>query len=83
LNTEDRGSDETTVISYLKQKASEFVTARDWAKHHNPKDRAISIATEMMAHFQWAKGKEADQQCMGRQSCMGLYLNWSRWLSVV
>jgi len=40
----------------LQTRVIRFRDQRDWAKYHNPKDLAISIAleaAELLEHFQW------------------------------
>jgi hypothetical protein len=39
-------SDQRITLSYLKEKVDEFVKAREWTKHHKPKDLAISVVLE-------------------------------------
>ncbi len=55
-------SDGEATTYYLKQLVQDFIDERDWAKYHNPKDLAISIAieaAELMELFQWMGEKEA------------------------
>lgn len=43
-------------LNDLQQKVNQFVYERDWRKHQNPKNLAISImieAAELAEHFQW------------------------------
>lgn len=43
-------------LNDLQQKVNQFVDERDWRKHQNPKNLAISImieAAELAEHFQW------------------------------
>lgn len=54
--------DTEATTHYLRQLVQEFIDERDWAKYHNPKDLAISIAieaAELMELFQWMGEKEA------------------------
>jgi len=56
-------SDEKVTISDLRRRVSEFVSARDWEKYHNPKDLAISLvieASELLELFQWRDVEEID-----------------------
>ena len=56
-------SDGETRIAELKQRVRKFIDDRDWAKYHNPKDIAISIAieaSELMELFQWVKESQLD-----------------------
>jgi NTP pyrophosphatase (non-canonical NTP hydrolase) len=49
-------------IKDLTRKIIAFRDARDWAKFHNPKDVAISLALEageLLEHFQWKDQQEA------------------------
>lgn len=46
----------------IHQKIVEFRDQRDWKKHHNGKDLAISIsleANELLENFQWKSSEEA------------------------
>ncbi len=39
-----------------------FVADRDWDKHHNPKDLALSVtleASELLENFQWISAEKA------------------------
>ncbi|HHY57859.1 MAG TPA: nucleotide pyrophosphohydrolase [Chloroflexi bacterium] len=48
--------DSTTTLSDLRRAVHDFVDARDWHRHHTPKNLAMSIAietAELMEHFQW------------------------------
>ncbi len=50
-------------IKELKNKVIEFREERDWAKYHNPKDLAISLAleaAELLEIFQWKDAKEVE-----------------------
>ncbi len=43
-------------IKELQKRVIRFRDQRDWAKYHNPKDLAISLAleaTELLELFQW------------------------------
>jgi NTP pyrophosphatase (non-canonical NTP hydrolase) len=56
-------SDREATTYYLRQLVQDFIDERDWAKYHNPKDLAISIAieaAELMELFQWMGEKEAE-----------------------
>lgn len=58
-------NDERTTLHELKQKVATFRDERDWAKHHTPKNLAISIAieaAELMELFQWDDYSKRDQQ---------------------
>ena len=58
------GSDQISKVEDLKQAVKAFVEERDWAKYHNPKDVAISIAieaAELLEAFQWVKDSEQKQ----------------------
>ncbi|HWL93496.1 MAG TPA: nucleotide pyrophosphohydrolase [Phycisphaerae bacterium] len=49
-------SDASTTVDQLKQLVNQFVTERDWAQFHTPKNLSMSIAieaAELMEHFQW------------------------------
>jgi NTP pyrophosphatase (non-canonical NTP hydrolase) len=57
-------SDGETKIAELKEKVRKFNDDRHWAKYHNPKDIAISIAieaSELMELFQWVKDSQLDE----------------------
>lgn len=54
-------------INQLTQKIKKFVNERDWEQFHNPKDLALSLvleATEVLEHFQWKNGKQADEHAV-------------------
>jgi dCTP diphosphatase len=54
-------SDADTTLAALRAEVHHFVEERDWAKFHNPKNLAMSIAieaAELMEHFQWQGGEE-------------------------
>ena len=56
-------SDRETRIAELKERVRKFIDDRDWAKYHNPKDIATSIAieaSELMELFQWVKDSQLD-----------------------
>lgn len=58
-------SDTKTTIQELKDLVAKFRDERDWAKHHTPKNLAISIAieaAELMENFQWDDYTEASRQ---------------------
>ncbi len=62
MRKSDAISDREATTYYLRQLVQEFIDERDWAKYHNPKDLAISIAieaAELMELFQWMGEKEA------------------------
>lgn len=81
--------DQQTTLAELKKRVSEFVDARDWAKYHNPKDVAISIAieaAELLEHFQWVGETEASEEvrdeladvviyCLSFANAMGIDLS--------
>lgn len=49
-------NDQTTTLQELKDLVADFRDERNWAKHHSPKNLAMSIAieaAELMEHFQW------------------------------
>lgn len=51
-----KAQDNTTTLQELKDLVAKFRDERDWAKHHSPKNLAMSIAieaAELMEHFQW------------------------------
>jgi len=62
MRESDAISDREATTYYLRQLVQQFIDERDWAKYHNPKDLAISIAieaAELMELFQWMGEKEA------------------------
>lgn len=62
MRKSDAISDREATTYHLRQLVQEFIDERDWAKYHNPKDLAISIAieaAELMELFQWMGEKEA------------------------
>jgi len=53
--------DKTTTFAQLKEEFEKFVTERDWAKYHHPKEVAISLvleAAELLEIFQWEEKQE-------------------------
>lgn len=58
-------SDADTSLQYLKDIAVAFRDARDWRKHHQPKNLAMSVcieAAELLEHFQWDELGEKDKE---------------------
>lgn len=54
--------DTTTTISQLKEYMAEFIKARNWDQHHNPKSLSMSIvieAAELMEKFQFCDNEES------------------------
>lgn len=52
-------------LDLLIEKIKKFRDEREWAKYHNPKDIAISIAIEageLLENFQWKDNDEALSQ---------------------
>lgn len=52
-----------TCVAELRALMARFVAERSWEKFHDPKNLAASIlieAAELMEHFQWVSGEEAD-----------------------
>ena len=61
MNDQDR----RTTIHELRQQADDFIKARNWGKHHTPKNLAVSIAieaAELMEHYQWGEYTVKDQE---------------------
>ncbi|MEM7682373.1 MAG: nucleotide pyrophosphohydrolase [Planctomycetota bacterium] len=55
--------DDRTTLADCKALVARFVAERDWARHHRPKNLAMSIAieaAELMEHFQWPEGETPD-----------------------
>ena len=54
-------------MSEIKQLTKRIITFRDergWAKHHRPKDLALSLVlevAEVLEHFQWKNGRELER----------------------
>ncbi|HEY9069286.1 MAG TPA: nucleotide pyrophosphohydrolase [Candidatus Ozemobacteraceae bacterium] len=49
-------SDHVTTVEALKDLVREFITEREWASYHTPKNVAASVAieaAELLEHFQW------------------------------
>jgi len=58
-------ADHDTTLHELKQLVARFRDERDWAKHHSPKNLAVSIAieaAELMELFQWDDYTKRDEQ---------------------
>lgn len=54
-------SDSSTTVSQLRELVARFVSERDWAKFHDPKNLSMAIAieaAELMEHFQWARSDD-------------------------
>jgi dCTP diphosphatase len=54
--------DAHTTVGDLRDAVATFVDNRDWRPFHSPKNLAMSIAieaAELMEHFQWLTGEEA------------------------
>lgn len=59
--------DDKTTLEDLKQQVRKFRDDRDWNKHHQPKNLAISIAIEageLLEHFQWDNLPTGDRESM-------------------
>jgi NTP pyrophosphatase (non-canonical NTP hydrolase) len=51
-------------LDILRQKIDQFVTERDWAQFHTPKNLAMAMiveAAELVEHFQWNTPEESLQ----------------------
>ena len=65
-------SDETTTLAQLRQRVADFVSAREWACYHTPKNLSGAIAieaAEIMEHFQWSTGEEARAAVKDEETC--------------
>ena len=54
--------DTDTTLGALRHAVASFVNDREWQPFHTPKNLAMSIAieaAELMEHFQWLTGSEA------------------------
>jgi dCTP diphosphatase len=54
--------DDQTTIAYLRAQVETFVSERDWAQFHSPKNLSMAIAieaAELMEHFQWLTVEES------------------------
>lgn len=61
MDTETTKTDFQTTVGELRKAVADFVSARDWAQYHSPKNLAMSIAieaTEIMEIFQWSEPSE-------------------------
>ncbi|MEM6748934.1 MAG: nucleotide pyrophosphohydrolase [Planctomycetota bacterium] len=55
--------DAATTLDDCKRLVADFVAQRDWNRHHQPKNLAMSIAieaAELMEHFQWPQAEPLD-----------------------
>ena len=55
--------DDQTTIADLRAQLETFVTERDWAQFHSPKNLSMAIAieaAELMEHFQWLTTEESE-----------------------
>ncbi len=56
-------SDQTTPLSILRQEVRQFITDRDWAQFHSPKDLAIGLiieASELLELFRFRNEAEIE-----------------------
>ncbi len=61
-----RMGDKEKTVAELKEKVAAFVSERDWAQFHSPKNLSMSItieAAELMELFQWATLEESRAIC--------------------
>ena len=59
--------DAETTIQELKDLVIQFERERGWAKHHTPKNVAVSLcieAAELLEHFQWDSYEQRDKQAI-------------------
>jgi dCTP diphosphatase len=55
-------ADNDTTVADLRQRVTEFVSARAWEQYHTPKSLSGAIAieaAELMEHFQWLTHEQA------------------------
>ena len=55
--------DDQTTIADLRAQLEAFITERDWAQFHSPKNLSMAIAieaAELMEHFQWLTTEESE-----------------------
>jgi NTP pyrophosphatase (non-canonical NTP hydrolase) len=55
--------DDQTTIADLRTQVKAFVTERDWAQFHSPKNLSMAIAieaAELMEYFQWLTIEESE-----------------------
>lgn len=58
-------TDNQTTLAELKEMVDVFIAERDWHRHHQPKNIAMSIAieaAELMEIFQWSTVEAGDEQ---------------------
>ena len=61
----------------VQKKLKQFVTERDWAQFHDPKNLAMAVASEageLLSLFRWIQNDEADSFCregQDRESVVG------------
>lgn len=63
-------------LSDLAKMIRDFISERDWAQFHDPKDLAISLtleAGEVLEHFQWKSKEEIDKEEIGKELADVLY----------
>lgn len=71
--------DDTTTVAALRRAVHDFVNARDWYRHHTPKNLAMSIAiesAELMEHFQWLTARSEPAAGRRAQPAPRLPTNW-------
>jgi len=62
-------SDQAITIELLKQLVEEFVSKRDWAQFHSPKNLAMAIgveAGELMDLFRWHSDMESSRSMLNK-----------------
>jgi NTP pyrophosphatase (non-canonical NTP hydrolase) len=64
----------TDSLNELKQKLEDFVTERDWAQFHSPKNLAMAMiveAAELVEHFQWNTEAESHELSAEKREQVG------------
>ena len=60
-------------LDYLRNRINTFVTERDWAQFHTPKNLAMAMiveAAELVEHFQWDTPAESQQLSAGKREAV-------------
>lgn len=61
--TSSTGANGERTIAALTQTVQDFAAARDWGQFHNPKNLAMSLASEvgeLASILRWVRGEDAD-----------------------
>lgn len=63
-----------TELEALRGVVRQFIAEREWDRHHNPKNLAMSLsaeAAEVLEHFLWVSGEESFHLTEARRTAVG------------